>query len=397
SSVNKKTAWKKIVWSAASLLLAAFILAGPAVRADELTVPAEPAAKPEEKIQGRSYTVQKGDTLWGISSGFLKDPFYWPKVWKENKFILNPDLIYHGNVIIFPTEEQIRESLKNAEEKTAPPSVVEKSPAAAEEENTQETTSSVPPQPQTAEEEISMPPVAKQPEPPASFDKDLIFSSGYILREQEPSGIVISTADIWDVKEMYSKYDTLYLLPSAKPNLGERLIAYRVVRKVFHPKTGRYLGDLIRILGTMKVTEVQEKTATAVVSKSYDVITQGDPYIPYKPLEPATLEISQNSSEPRLDGYIVEVKEEKVSNAQFDVVYIDKGRRDGLLVGRNFLIYREGKKTASGSPGGGVQLPRRKVGELRVIAVQDETSMAKVVKSTEPITRGDVVETPEAP
>jgi LysM repeat protein len=391
--VNKKPIIKKIIWSLGSLLMAMNVFTGLAVRADELAVPSDSAEKPAEKMQGRPYTVQKGDTLWGISSSFLRDPFYWPKLWKDNKFILNPDLIYPGNVIIFPTEEQMREALKRTKEETAPSSVEAKTPV---EERTSETAPPVPAEPLNGEEEIRTPPIARQSAAQASADKDLVFSSGYILREPEPSGIIINSGDIWDDKELYSKFDTIYLLPSVRPNVGDRLTAYRVVRQVYHPKTGKYLGNLIRVLGTMEVTAVQDKTATAVVSRSYDVITQGDPYISYKPLEPATQEIHENPSGPRLDGYIVDVKEEKVSNAQFDVVFIDKGHRDGLLVGQNFLIFREGKKTSFSSPGGGVRLPRRKVGELQVIAVQDETSVAKVVGSTEPITRGDMVETPKA-
>ena len=57
----------------------------------------------EETFEPVFYTIEKGDTLWGISSDFYKDGSKYPLIVEANlEVIKNADLIYPGQAIRIP-------------------------------------------------------------------------------------------------------------------------------------------------------------------------------------------------------------------------------------------------------------------------------------------------------
>ncbi len=209
----------------------------------------------------------------------------------------------------------------------------------------------------------------------------LAFSSGFIREALPVVGTVSAiTGDNQTTgnRRLLGKDDRIYIDPSADDAiaLGDLLTIYRPVHEVFHPQDRSYLGNLFNIVGIVKVIDDLERPVTVKVLRAFGSIFPGDRAMLFEgPARPAPRE-----PEEVFDGVgmIVDVPPSQTLIAQGHVVYIDRGSDDGLRPGDELMVFRESRR-----------LPRRNIGELKILAVEPETATALITTSRFVHLRGD--------
>jgi chemotaxis protein MotB len=216
----------------------------------------------------------------------------------------------------------------------------------------------------------------------------LTYSAGSIRQQMPLDGIVnfITGDNQISGNRMvigWSGTDNLYLRLNNPGDaaIGDLYTVYRRTRKVFHPKSNEYLGYVVVKLGVVKVTQLDSSLVGAQVVRSYAPISPGDPIMRFVP--PVDEESVEPAGEPAdLNGMIVDLQSDKNMSlvGQWNIVYLDKGRDDGLRVGDRLEVFRIGNG-----------LPRRKVGEVKVLSTEARTATAFLYRSTSRVLVGDRV------
>lgn len=212
----------------------------------------------------------------------------------------------------------------------------------------------------------------------------LAFASGAIQKSTPRDGTVnLVTGDNQTSgnRMLLGRLDTFYLKLDRPDDVaaGDLFTVYRRVRKVFHPTTREYLGFAIIRLAVVRVTQTDHHLTTVEAVRSYGTIAPGDLAMRYT--EPASEEeLSQPVDMADISGMIVELQADRTMTlvSQGDVVFVDRGRGDGLKKGDLMDIYRH-------SAG----LPSRKIGQLKVLSTEDRTATAKIVKANTRVMTGD--------
>jgi chemotaxis protein MotB len=213
----------------------------------------------------------------------------------------------------------------------------------------------------------------------------LAYSSGSIQRSTPQDGFVnVITGDNQTTGDhmILGSRDVLYLRLKNSGDVapGDLFTIYRRAHKVFHPTTGQYLGHLVNRLAVVQVSQIDKDLTTVQIMRAYAAVSPGDPVMKFVlPTDEGAAADQTTAGD--VEGRVVDSQSNMgIMNlvAQRNIVYLDRGREDGIRPGDRMDVVRSGGT-----------LPQRVVGELKILSMEDRTATALITKSVSRILKGD--------
>lgn len=342
-----------------------------------------------------SYTVKRGDTLWAISSIFLKSPWRWPELWGMNlQDIRNPHLIYPGQMLY------LDKSNGRARLSTRPPG------AAGDNVGT-----TVKVSPRTRYESLSdsaIPPISLQAieaflTEPMIVD-DATFARAPRIVATPENRVLLTKGDRAYARGQYSAGVPGEPLTDAAGKPRD----YRVFRNAValkDPTTGEVLGYEAQYVGKAllergesqrEIKDADGKAQNEIVPATIDIVAAkeemrvGDRLLPEPPRDFSSYVPSAPTG--AQNGQIVSVYGNAVTfAAQNQVVTINRGTAHGVQRGHVLALVRNSNvvpdKTDEARPM--MRLPGERNGLMMVFRTFDKVSYALVLQIADGVKVGD--------
>jgi LysM repeat protein len=311
-----------------------------------------------------AHTVKRGETLWEISARFYQNPYQWPRVWSFNNQIQNPHWIYPGDRVRLrdPNVAASASQVGFSGRRSVPPTTV--------------------------------------------FLRDL----GWVDDKKDDTWgeIVGSPSDrmmLGDGDDVYIQMDDQHDV-----SLGEELTIFRPIRTV---ESDTAKGELVSIRGTAKIERYNPKTkmVRAKIIEAIDVIERG---VKIGPVGRKFDVVPPARSNVDLEASILASLYPNHFYGQNQVVFLDRGDKDGVKPGMRFFAVTRGDRwqetiKSAGKLGAlrprveddrparvdplptdsadNERLPDETYAELRVLRVREHTATALVVHSKHEVER----------
>jgi hypothetical protein len=319
-----------------------------------------------------SYVVKRGDTLWGISKVFLRDPWFWPEIWQVNPQIHNPHLIYPGD------------TLRLVYINGRPAILLQRGDTARVEPRVRS---------QPLEGAITTIPyetVAAFMSKPSVLAKEQIKGAPYVLATR-------------DLHVVMADGDTLYARGFSGPvEVGTHYNVVRVGDALIDPDDNRVVGYDGIFTGAGHVTRLGDP-ATLIMTESARETEAGDKLFAGGVDVP--LDFIPSPPRTRTNGRIMAVSNGVTIIGQYEVVVINRGATDGLTPGNVLAVFQSGDVVADTENRGflnstsrlgakKVRLPDERSGTFMVFKTFEHLSYGLIMEATNVIRVGDRVVNP---
>jgi hypothetical protein len=208
------------------------------------------------------------------------------------------------------------------------------------------------------------------------------YSAGFLTEEEEmPWARVIRGTDKPSIATLEMRGQTqlfgelaLEPAPDASYHVGDSLLVARLDRTLVG------WGDVVVPAGIVRVTEVQPHQILGQLVAQFGAPRAGYPYVglPLEPFRDAG-EVRPVPVEQGLEGRVIGVRDEQVLVGLQEYVFIDRGRRDGVVPGDMFEAYRPPGTEPGDASAGAIQT-------LLVVHTRERSATVLVVS----VTRGDI-------
>jgi hypothetical protein len=371
---------------------------------------AVPSAVLAQTPRPDSHEVRPGDTLWDLSRQYLGDPFLWPEIYRLNTNVVeDPHWIYPGEVLRLQGGADV--AAVPSEDTPVPP---EPGAPVSAEAGPDSGMAGAPADSNMAEPGLAEAQVGElqdtQPERDADdlsalfgnqqravesgieggisrlyrpIREDEFYSSGFLSEEQKlPFGKLlgsvtpqqISTSSPHKGARIYSEVG-IRPPAGAKYEVGDTLLIIRIDREI------NDWGLVLVPTGLIRVTDVSGAEDVGVVVQQYAQILNNQFLLPAEKFpDPGSVRSVPISD--GVQGHVIQSRDLQQLKGPLDVLFIDRGRKDGVNLGDIFEV-RSSKRYVE-APQGEAETLDEVMALVQVVHVGEQSSSVRIAKLIQP-------------
>jgi len=306
------------------------------------------------------YVVQVGDTLWDIAGTFLKDPWFWPEIWYNNPQVENPHLIYPGDVLGMVTID-------------GEPRIT----------NIRASTYRMSPQARVTPLEDAVTSIPY--EAISSF-----LTNGVVLEKKQAEALPYLVATRGD-HMIAAAGNEVYVRGADNEPTGTRYGVVQIGDPLVDPDNNRTIGYKGIWVGEGMMRRGGDP-ATVALTETTREAKEGDRLLPESVDIP--LNFYPKAPNSSIEGRIISVVGGVSQIGQYQVVVINRGAEDGLVVGDVLTVFQAGERVRDRVGGGKVRLPDEAAGTIMTFKVYDGIAYGLVMEATQALHTLDFVRNP---